>query len=315
MAKHLTKIGPVLIMIAASLWALDGILRRSLYTLNPLLVVFYEHLFGALLLLPVAIRDLPKVVFTRKILFLTLAVSLVSGLGGTLFFTAALGQVEYIPFSVVLLLQKLQPIFAISAAALILKERIDATFVLWAIIALVASFFVTFPNGQINLESGDQALIAAGLAVAAAAAWGFGTVLSKLLLRLVPVKIATTLRFYTTTLLALVAVALTGQLQSLFTISAQQVMTLVIITASTGLVALWIYYLGLRTTQAKVATIVELIFPLLAVLIDVLLFDSQLLMSQYVAAMVLLLAIWQVGSNTPPDKLATTQATQDPAQP
>lgn len=303
MARNPAPVGSVLIMIAASLWALDGVLRRSLYALSPLVVVFYEHVFGSLLLLPVAMRDLPKVVLTKKILGLTLLVSLISGLLGTLLFTSALGQVEYIPFSVVLLLQKLQPVFAITAAVIILKERLSWQFLIWAGIALVASYFVAFPTGQVNLESGSQTALAAAMAIAAAAAWGIGTVLSKLLLQLVPVKIATTLRFYTTSLLALVAIGLTGQFSAVFVITPQQIMTLIIIAASTGMVALWIYYMGLRTTQAKVATIVELTFPLLAVLIDVLLFDSVLQISQYLAAIILVLAIWRVGASSPPDMI------------
>lgn len=303
MARNPAPVGSVLIMIAASLWALDGVLRRSLYALSPLVVVFYEHVFGSLLLLPVAMRDLPKVVLTKKILGLTLLVSLISGLLGTLLFTSALGQVEYIPFSVVLLLQKLQPVFAITAAVIILKERLSWQFLIWAGIALVASYFVAFPTGQVNLESGSQTALAAAMAIAAAAAWGIGTVLSKLLLQLVPVKIATTLRFYTTSLLALLAIGLTGQFSAVFVITPQQIMTLIIIAASTGMVALWIYYMGLRTTQAKVATIVELTFPLLAVLIDVLLFDSVLQLSQYLAAIILVLAIWRVGASSPPDMI------------
>ena len=44
--------GPLLIIISASLWALDGIIRRSLFTLPSITIVFYEHLFGAVILLP-----------------------------------------------------------------------------------------------------------------------------------------------------------------------------------------------------------------------------------------------------------------------
>jgi len=50
-------------------------------------------------------------------------VSLFSGALGTIFYTSALGKVNYIQFSVVVLLQQLQPIWAILAAYFLLKEK------------------------------------------------------------------------------------------------------------------------------------------------------------------------------------------------
>ena len=45
--------GPFLIMIAASLWALDALLRGALIKVMPAAsIVFYEHLIGFILLLP-----------------------------------------------------------------------------------------------------------------------------------------------------------------------------------------------------------------------------------------------------------------------
>ena len=60
------------------------------------------------------------------------------------------------------------------------------------------------------------------------------------------------------------------------------------------MVALWIYYRGLKHTEAKVATILELIFPMTAVFIDVFLYDTLLAPSQYAAALVLLYAAARV---------------------
>jgi len=113
--------GPLLIIIAAALWAFDGVLRRGLYTLPPLQIVFLEHLVGSILLLPF----LRKIVWQDfgKVWREMLLVIILSGLLGTLLFTAALQQVFFISFSVVFLLQKLQPLFAIASAKILLSEK------------------------------------------------------------------------------------------------------------------------------------------------------------------------------------------------
>ena len=76
--------GPLLIIFAASLWALDGIIRRSLFSLPSITIVFYEHLFGAIILLPHFIRTFNKEGLTRKEFFLLLFISMFSGVLGTL---------------------------------------------------------------------------------------------------------------------------------------------------------------------------------------------------------------------------------------
>ncbi len=48
--KRLLRYGPFLIVLAAVLWGLDGILRRSLFSLAPIIIVFYEHLIGAIII-------------------------------------------------------------------------------------------------------------------------------------------------------------------------------------------------------------------------------------------------------------------------
>lgn len=287
--------GSVLIVMAAILWALDGIIRRSLFVLPPIVIVFYEHFLGAAILSAVAGPSLLKIKFTKKIIGLTLIVSLLSGLLGTLWFTAALLKVNFIAFSVVFLLQKLQPIFAITTAMIFLKEKITKQYLGWAGLALVAAYFVTFPGGVVNFETGADTIVAALLALGAAAAWGTSTVFSKMLLKKTTHTQATALRFITTTLMALVAVLVMGQSSALLDTDLSQVLRFVFIAISTGMVALLIYYKGLKKTEAKVSTILELAFPLLAVFIDIFLYKSVLAPTQYLAAVVLIFAIYRVG--------------------
>jgi drug/metabolite transporter (DMT)-like permease len=308
--------GPLLIAIAALLWGLDGILRRSLYSLEPITIVFYEHLIGALILLPFLLRLWRKEKLTTREWWAIILVSLLSGVLGTLFFTTALAKVNFIPFSVVYLIQKLQPIFTMIFAAVILKERLTRHFVWWAALAIAAAYFVTFPGGHVDLSGGSGPVIAALFALLAAIAWASSTAFSRYTLLNHSHTFITGLRFSLTTLLAIpfvMALGATAQLpevagsqwwrliaiafssgMKLPEVAGSQWWRLIAIAFSSGMIALWIYYRGLKSTKASVSTIVELIFPLTAVIIDIFLYNSVLAPSQYLAAAVLLVAVYQV---------------------
>jgi DME family drug/metabolite transporter len=290
--------GPALIATAAILWALDGMIRRSLFTLPATTIVFFEHLIGVALILPFVwpwLRDeVLKGKVERKVWGRAAVVALFSSVLGTLWFTMALSMVNFIPFSVVFLIQKLQPLFALSSAYVLLKEKLNWKYGVWAVVALVAAYFVTFPGGVVNLSTGAGTVTAALLALGAAIAWGSGTTLSKMLLSEVDQTKATFMRFGLATVFALVAAVVMGQSGSLMTVSGSQVARFAAIAVSTGMVALWIYYKGLRQTPVRVSTIVELTFPMLAIAIDGWYYGVWLSASQLVAAGVLLVAMYMV---------------------
>ncbi|MBT4516701.1 MAG: EamA family transporter [Candidatus Komeilibacteria bacterium] len=301
------KIGPYLIMLAAILWALDGILRRSLFSLPPITIVFYEHLIGLLILSPFLFKNIKKLSFSKKEWGALLLISLLSGVLGTLWFTTALIKVNFISFSVVFLLQKLQPVFAMLFAVIFLKEKISKKYLIWAILALVSAYFVTFKDGLVGFNTGDQTMIAALFALGAAFAWGSSTAFSRFALLRKSNTVVTGMRFLITSILALGFVFILGQQSSLGTPTSSQWGRFVIIAFSTGMVALWIYYRGLKNTQVKVATILELTFPFLAVIIDIFLYKNFLAPSQYIAAVVLLFAMYKVSRlNTAFDKIYST---------
>ncbi|PJA55391.1 EamA family transporter [Candidatus Roizmanbacteria bacterium CG_4_9_14_3_um_filter_33_18] len=292
--RKIFNYGPLLIIIAASMWAFDGIIRRSLFTLPSITIVFYEHLFGAVILLPYFIRTFNKEGLTRKEFFLLLFISMFSGVLGTLWFTTALLKTSFISFSVVYLIQKLQPIFAISAAAIVLKEKITKSYIKWAVLALIAAYFVTFKNGYINFATGTGTIIAALYALGAAFAWGSSTAFSKLALIKRPSMYITSLRFLLTAILGLGMVFVFGQSKSLASPTFSQLSRFLLIAVSTGMVSVAIYYRGLKKVQANVSTILELVYPLLAVFIDATLYKSFLAPTQYLAGIVLLFAIYKI---------------------
>ncbi|MEX1052443.1 MAG: DMT family transporter [Patescibacteria group bacterium] len=288
------KSGPLLIVIASVLWALDGIIRRSLFTLPAITIVFYEHLIGAIILLPFVFKSFLKEKLTKKELLLLIAISLLSGLLGTLWFTTALLKTNYISFSVVFLLQKLQPLFAISTAVIFLKEKISRKYLLWAGLALISAYFVTFKEGIVDFKADINYITAALYALGAAFAWGASTTLSKIALLKKPDTYVTALRFIFTSFFAFITVFILQSQASLFAPSTSQYLRFTFIAVSTGMVAVLIYYKGLKKTEVKVSTILELTFPMLAIIIDAVLYKSFLSPIQIFSASVLMYSMYKV---------------------
>jgi len=266
--KKLIHAGSLAVVLAALLWSLDGLLRRTLYTLPAPVIVFWEHLLGLAVLAPVLIYSWQKFKQLTKKQWASIAfVALLSGALGTILYTAALGQVQYIPFSVVVLLQQLNPIFAIATAAFLLKERLDRRFIILSAVALAGAYLATFPDLGVNFATGSGTIIAALLAIGAAASWGIGTAFSKYALKGTSYVHITGLRFGMTVIFALLFAVGTGSGGAIGALTWEQLWYLVAITFSTGLVALLIYYYGLQKVQASRAAILELAWPLSSVII------------------------------------------------
>lgn len=302
------KLGSVAVIVAALLWSVDGLLRRNLYDLPPSVVVFYEHLFGLIILFPLILFSLKAFKkLTRKQWLAIIGVSFLSGALGTILYTAALGQIQYIPFSVVVLLQQLNPVFAIVAAAILLKEPLTRKFFGLAALALVAAYFVAFPDYVVNLDTGSGTALAALFAVGAAAAWGTSTAFSKYALKGTSFVHITAARFAFTPIFALLFVGISGSAPQLTTLSPAQLLYIVAITFSTGLIALLIYYFGLQRVPASRAAILELAWPLSAVVVGYLFLNQTLELSQAIAAIVLTTVIILIAKDSQKQSQASTK--------
>jgi drug/metabolite transporter (DMT)-like permease len=288
--------GPIFIIIAALFWAFDGLIRQHLYTLPPITIIFFEHLIGLILLSPFVLNLVFKTKLTSREWWLVALISILSGLFGTLWFTTALGKVHFISISVVFLLQKLQPIFAITTASIFLKEKLDKRYIKWAVLAILSAYFVTFKNGIVNLETGEGTAIAALYALGAAFAWGSSTTFSKMLLGKVDSKVSTFYRFLATTIIALPVVLFFGKTgeSSIAMPTVGQFGFLGLIAVSTGMVALLIYYRGLAKTPVHISTILELTFPFIAIMLDMVINYTVLSASQWAAALVLVFSIYKI---------------------
>src|SRR3989344_2005731 len=286
--------GPIFIIVAATLWAFDGLIRQYLYTLPPIIIIFFEHLFGLIILFPFVYKLVFQTKFTKREFWLLVLISILSGLFGTLWFTTALGKVHFISLSVVFLLQKLQPIFAISTASIFLKEKFEREYIKWAVLALLAAYFVTFPTGKVNLATGAGTAIAALYALGAAFAWGTSTTFSKMLLGKVEAKVSTFFRFLFTTAIVLPVLLIFGYGSSLSTPTSSQFGLFALIAVSTGMVALLIYYKGLAKTPVHISTILELTFPFIAILLDRIVNHTSLSVAQWIASFILVFSIYRI---------------------
>jgi drug/metabolite transporter (DMT)-like permease len=212
-------------------------------------------------------------------------VAVFGGLLGTFFYTKALSYVGYIDLSVVVLLQKFQPIFAILLAVVLLRERITRRFLVYAALAILGGYFVTFKSGWPDLHVGDSRLTASLLALGAAFAWGSSTVLGKYALRNLSFFTMTSLRLTLTALLAVpVFLAIPSPEISL---TGMQMTYVIVIVLSTGSVAVFIYYYGLKHVPATHATLYELFWPLSAVIIDWVAYGKVLAPMQIVGGLLL----------------------------
>lgn len=290
--KNIAQKGSIFVAIASVMWSFDGVLRRSLYSLPPAVVVFYEHLLGFGILLFAYKKWSPDLKKMGKKEWMAIAVvGLFSGALGTIFYTAALGQVQYIQYSVVILLQQLQPVWAIIASAVLLREKISGRFVLLALLALCSAYLVAFKDLTLNINEGQGTVIAAGLALGAGVLWGSSTAVSKYVLNKISFLTATALRFLLAPVFAFIIILLFNQTQSLWSITPVQWGILLLITCTTGLLALGIYYYGLKKIPAHIATIIELLFPFSAVIIDFVYFKNPLSFTQIIGGLILLFAI------------------------
>jgi drug/metabolite transporter (DMT)-like permease len=280
------------VIFAAILWSLDGLLRQSLYAAPSFLIVTIEHLLGALIFLPVIIIKRKEIAsFTKETWGSLLWVSLFGGILGTFFYTKALSYVGYIDFSVVVLLQKLQPFFAILLATIILREKLTPKFLGVALLAFIGGYMITFQNLIPQLSGGGQDNIAALLAIGAAFCWGTSTVFSKQALNAGSFFLITALRLALTFIIGLIPVLYLGQFAAVSTLEPQQWTALLLIVFSTGSVALAIYYYGLKRIPASHATLYELAWPLSALVLDWIINKNILTLTQYLGVIILLAAL------------------------
>jgi len=291
--------GSAAIMLAALFWSLDGLLLLSkFYALSPELVVFWEHLLGLIILSPFLFINYYKIkALSFKSWSAIIWISVFGGLIGTLmitkaFFAAMDGQAS---FATVIVLQKLQPFFALFLARVVLKEKLPGQFYLWTALAIIASYLLVFSNnlGDFIIDWRNSA---AAFAVIAAFAFGSSTVFGKRIANHLDYKAVAALRFLVTSVLAFVVVVSTGNLAASANITSTQYSLLALIVFTSGAGGMFLYYFGLRRVSASTATILELFWPLSALILDAVFNKNFLSPVQIIAVLLLLGAFYKVSA-------------------
>ncbi|MCU1474507.1 DMT family transporter [Amnibacterium sp.] len=282
--RPVTGGGIALVALGAALWGTDPLFRRGLALSLPTpALVLVEHLLPTVLLAPFVVRGLRRAV--RVFGFREWLALLVLGCGAsalaTLLFTEAF---TFGSPTTPVLLQQVQPLFAVAGARLLLGERLRPRFGAFLVAGLVGAYLIAFAN---PLAVGAQGLAPALLALAAAALWGTGTVLGRRLGALMPFAELTALRLFFG-LIASAAVAVpTGSVPALGSLSGTAVLALVLLALVPGLLALLVYYRGLQSTPASAATLAELAFPLTTVVVNYLAFGAVLSPTQWTGVVLL----------------------------
>lgn len=282
----------LLVALAASMWGLDGLLRKPLATtLDAATVVFWEHLIAVLALSPLipgALRAMRRCSLRDQLAVVVIGVG--SSATATVMFTKAFAlAAEHYDFVTPLVLQQLQPIIAVALAVVILRERLRPTYALYAVPALVGGWLLAFADPfDVKVSELEPALLALGAAVL----WAAGTVLGRLVGFSLSPREVTTLRYVFGLIGATVAVRVTG---ASFAAGWHNAFGLVLLALIPGLLALWLYYRGLANTAASRATLAELAFPATAALVGVLFLDTPVTASQWIGLAIVAASVVGLG--------------------
>ena len=136
-------LGIIFVILAGVLWAIDTLIRYPLlYSgVSAERIVFVEQLFLSIIFIPLLFKDIKKI---GNIKLSTTYYFIVIGVFGsaiaTLTFTKAFMLINP---SLVILLQKLQPMVAITLAHFFLGERIKKEFLVWAVVALFGGLLIS----------------------------------------------------------------------------------------------------------------------------------------------------------------------------
>ncbi|MGH8875544.1 MAG: DMT family transporter [Acidimicrobiia bacterium] len=279
--------GFLLVAAAAGLWGTDAIFRRGLaLELPAVTLVFLEHVVLVALTLPLLLRGRAEYrTLDRRDWVAALVIGAGSSTVATALFTAAF---RYGDPTTPLLLQKVQPLVAVGAAHLLLGERVLPRYAWFLLSGLAGAYLVAFPDpGAVSVGALTPALLAVGAAVL----WGMGTVLGRHLTAKVSFAHLTALRFAIGLPAGGLLVALLPGEPGFATLDASDLRGVVLLALVPGLIALLLYYRGLRATPASAATLAELAFPVTAVGLNYVVFGTTLSPSQWAGALLLVATI------------------------
>jgi drug/metabolite transporter (DMT)-like permease len=282
--------GPWLVALSAMLWTVDAPFRKFLTTeLSSTSIVLMEHLLIAVCVLPLF---LPRLSELKKFSWREWLSVIFIGFGGSALATVLFTQsFHYLNPSVAILLQKLQPLIAIGLAVWVLGEKLSSKFWLWAVVAIFGAYLVSFPTLNPTGFTWSNNMLGVLLALGAAVLWGGSTVFGRFVLAKASFQMMTSLRFLSALVFLFGLNIYYGTLAEVGAASSKDWFFVFMTAIIAGFVSLLIYYYGLRSTKASVATLCELSFPVSAVVVNWIFLEESLTSMQIVGAIILVAAI------------------------
>jgi len=297
MNKKINK-GPLQVFLGSALWGTDAVFRTQLTkAFSSMHIVFYEHIFGALFSLPLLIKNSKLFRKMNSLDWLSLLyIALGGGVLGTFFITQSFRYAfQFGNINVPILIQKVQPFIAIIAAFILLRERIKPLYWLYAFIAIIGGYILSFGFGIVEFSLANHDLVVAMYALGAAFFWGTCTVVGKRLVDRLGFKFTTAIRLSAGLLLLILIMAFTDMFSSVGLLNLKYLLFFAYIGLITGFLSLFIYYIGMMKTKAHVATIAELGMPLSAVFFNWLLLGETLAFNHIIGGLMVIGAVVMMG--------------------
>jgi drug/metabolite transporter (DMT)-like permease len=279
--------GVVLVAVAAAMWGTDPIIRKTMSgTTSATTIVFGEHVILVALTLPLLLPAL-RAVFAAGWRFVTAAV-VVSAREPrpsprSSSPTPLIGHSDFITPVVI---QKVQPLVAVGAAALLLAERPRRVSRGSSYRALAGFWLVNQPN-PFDPSAGGAVVIAE--ATGAAVLWALGTVLGRYLSRALAFQHVLSLRFFFGLLASAILLPIDGRERVLERATTRPL--ILYLALVTGLLALTLYYYGLQRTPATLASLAELTYPAVAVIAGIYAYNQHLHWTQWLGVALILGAV------------------------
>lgn len=275
--------GLILIIIACFFWAMDTLIRYPLVEsgLSPVTIVFYEHAILSLFFIWTILGAIKRTGDLKvSDMFSFFIVGCVGSALATVAFTESF---NFLNPSLVILLQKLQPIIAISLAAIVLKEPVERKFLLWAAFCMIGGLLVSSPDIErfyqlmakdFNLVISDSAMGGYMLVLISIIGWASATVYGKKLsLAGFDTRAILSGRFLSG-LIALIPFVQWDR--SLILPHGEDYLRIFIMVLISGGIAMWFYYHGLKRISAKATAIAEMFFPFFAIIVNWIFLGKQL---------------------------------------
>lgn len=287
--------GVFFIFLASCLWAADTLIRYPLIFggLSATKIVFSEHVLLTLALLPILYsqRGIWKKVKKDDLI----SFALIGGLGSalaTLTFTKAFSLINP---SLVILLQKLQPLVAISLAHFVLSEPVKKEFLGWAFLCLLGGLLISgddlaagwtlMMKGEINF--GGKSLSGYFLTLVAVFGWGSATVFGKKLSTKGFTEVQIMAGRFSIGLLFLIPAVL-SETQPLIREGGVWSKIIFMVFLS-GLLGMGLYYHGLKRIPARLSALAEMFFPFCAIAVNWIFLDAKLTAYQIAGGLLLLM--------------------------